>query len=189
MDKRKTRLLEELKDKEYRDAYVSSGVDVGIAFQIRALRKQIPLTQAQLAEKANMKQERISALENPSNSPSITTLKKLANALDIGLVVKFVPISKLVEWELNLSPDSLKVMSYEHDSYFKEDITEEINETFLKEIGQTSIQGNVTNFVEWREKKARSIKEALDIKQQKTQAGLSEQAQSKLAEMMRGDII
>jgi transcriptional regulator with XRE-family HTH domain len=116
----KKRLLAELKDKEYRDAYVSSSVDIGIAFQIRALRKRIGLTQEELAEKANMKQERISALENPSNSPNITTLKKLANALNIGLIVRFVPISKLVEWELNLSPDSLEVLSFDEESYFQD---------------------------------------------------------------------
>jgi ribosome-binding protein aMBF1 (putative translation factor) len=87
IDKRKRNLIEELKDKEYRDAYVSSSIDVGVAFQIRALREQQELNQTQLAEKAKMLQERISALENPSHSPTLSTLKKLAAAFDVGLIV------------------------------------------------------------------------------------------------------
>jgi transcriptional regulator with XRE-family HTH domain len=120
MNKHIKKLLTELKNREYRDAYVSSSVDVGIAFQVRELRKQVPWTQAELAEKANMKQERISAIENPSNSPSITTLKKLANAFDVGLIVRFVPFSELVNWETNLSTGSLNVLSYDQESFFQD---------------------------------------------------------------------
>jgi len=118
--KRKKRLIDELKDKEYRDSYVSSSVDVGIAFQIRALRKQRDLTQNQFADIIGIKQERVSALENPDKTPNVSTLKKIASALEIGLSVKFVPISDLVKWDLNLSSDSLEVSSFEHDPYFKE---------------------------------------------------------------------
>jgi transcriptional regulator with XRE-family HTH domain len=125
--KRKQRLLEELEDKESRDAYVSSGVDVGVAFQIRALREQREWNQTQLAGKANMQQERISALENPSHSPTLSTLKKLASAFDVALIVRFIPISELVKYELDLSSkyhlmnlpsNSAGVLSYEKDPYF-----------------------------------------------------------------------
>jgi transcriptional regulator with XRE-family HTH domain len=119
-DKRKVNLSEKLKNKEYRDAYVSSSVDVGVAFQVRALRKQHHYTQNELSEISGMAQGRISALENPSNSHTIATLKTIANALDVGLIVRFVPISKLVKWQLNLSTDSLDVMKYDEDPYFKE---------------------------------------------------------------------
>ncbi len=37
---RKIKLIEKLKNKEYRDAFVSSGIDVGIAFQMKILRKK-----------------------------------------------------------------------------------------------------------------------------------------------------
>lgn len=121
-DKRKQRLLEALKNKEYRDEYISAGVDVGIAFQIRALRKQQkpkPWTQTELANRAKMKQPRIHELEDPSKSPTLSTLKALANAFEVGLLVKFVPISELVKHELNLSSDSLDVLSFEQDPYFQ----------------------------------------------------------------------
>lgn len=120
MNSRRTRLIEKLKNKEYRDSYISSNVDVNVAFQIRALRKQKNYTQKELAKKANMKQERISALENPSKAPNISTLKKLANAFDVGLIVKFLPISELLEWQLNLSPESLEVSSFNEDPYFSQ---------------------------------------------------------------------
>ena len=66
-----------------------------------------------------MKQERISALENPSNTPNISTLKKIANAFDVGLIVRFIPISELLEWQLNLSNESLNAPSFNEDHYFQ----------------------------------------------------------------------
>lgn len=118
-DKRRKRLINELRNKEYRHAYVSSGIDVSIAFQIRALRKQRGWNQTKLAEMTGMKQESISSLENPDHPPSLSTLKKLANGLGVGLIVKFISLSDLLEWELNLSSESLKVISFDEDPYFQ----------------------------------------------------------------------
>ena len=120
ISQRKKELLDELKDKEYRDEYVSSSIDVGLAFQIRALREQRGWIQTRFAKEAGMQQARISVLENPSHSPTLDTLKKLAAAFDVGLVVKFVPISEVVKRELNLANESLTVPSYDDDPYFKE---------------------------------------------------------------------
>lgn len=131
-NKRKQRLFNELKDKKYREAYVSNSVDVGVAIQIKALRehrKPKPWTQSDLATHANMQQERISVLENPSHSPTLSTLKKLANAFDIGLIVRFVPISELVKHQLDLSSeshqinlpsDSSGIPSFDQEDYFEE---------------------------------------------------------------------
>lgn len=123
---RKIKLIEKLKNREYRDSFVTSSVDVGVAFQIRALRKKKKYTQNALAEMANMKQERISALENPDRAPNISTLQRLANAFDMGLIVEIAPISKLVEKSLNLSEESFNVPSFDEDPYFqtKENETE-----------------------------------------------------------------
>ena len=108
-DKRKKRLLSELKNREYREEYVASSIDVGVAFQIRALRKQRKWNQSQLAAEANTQQARISVLENPSHSPTLETLKKLANAFNVGLIVKFVSISELVKNDLKRDSKSLEV--------------------------------------------------------------------------------
>jgi hypothetical protein len=37
----------------------------------------------------------------------LNTLKDLAKAFDVGLLVRFVPFSSLVDWEANLTPDMI----------------------------------------------------------------------------------
>lgn len=119
--RRKAKLIDKLKDKEYRDAFVSEHIDTGVSFQIRALRKQRNWTQKQLEENSSLKQEQISLLEDPNNdSLTLKTLKRLASSFDIGLMVRFVPYSDLAEWELNLTSSSLDVVSFKDDKYFQE---------------------------------------------------------------------
>src|SRR4030042_1734594 len=67
-NKRKERLLKNLKDKRQRDAFVSAQIDTGIPFQIKVLREQKPWTQKELGEHINpiMDQVRISILEDPN---------------------------------------------------------------------------------------------------------------------------
>ena len=122
-DRRKKKLIADLGNKEYREAFVAEHIYTGIPFQIKALRKQKQRnwTQEELGNRAKMFQERIRVLENPDNeSLTIKTLLKLASAFGVGLDVKFVPISELAEWDLNLSPDSLEAIGYDDDPYFKE---------------------------------------------------------------------
>jgi transcriptional regulator with XRE-family HTH domain len=131
--KRKQKIIEDLKDKEYRDAFVTEHINTGIPFQIRALReqKQRKWTQKDLGNRIGMAQETISRIEDPNYGKlTIKTLKRLASAFDVALMVRFVPFSELVKWELYLTPDSLEVLSFEEESYFteeksEEDITEE----------------------------------------------------------------
>lgn len=112
-----------LQSKEHRDAFVSASVDQTIPFQVRALRlaPQRNWTQEELAHRADMKQERISACENPNYGRfSLRTLKQLAAAFDVALIVRFAPFSELVEWETNLSSESLEVPNFDQEDYFKE---------------------------------------------------------------------
>lgn len=118
------KLVAQLKDKKYRDAFVSEHIATGIPFQIRAIRKKIPWTQKELAEHAGMLQERISLAENPNYARfNIQTLKKIASAFDVALIVRFVPFGELVKWELNLSSESLGPVSFEEDPYFQPPVT------------------------------------------------------------------
>lgn len=147
-DRRKEKLIKELKDKEYRDAFVSEHIDTGIPFQIKAVREQRGWTQKQLGENVVdiMKQEQISRLEDANYSKfSLTTLKRLASAFDVGLMVRFVPVSDLVKWELGLSSESLKAESFDQECYFKE-IPGEISPTekasiVLSNATETSTEG------------------------------------------------
>jgi transcriptional regulator with XRE-family HTH domain len=124
-DRRKEKLITDLRDKEYRNAFVSEYIYTGIPFQIKALREQRKWRQEDLGQQANMHQERISVLESPGNERlNIKTLLRLASAFNIGLVVRFVPISDLMEWELNLSPESLRVPSFNEEPCFQEETEE-----------------------------------------------------------------
>lgn len=118
-ESKKLELVEELQDKATRDAFVSSQMSIPLAFQIQALREQQGLTQKQLAEKAGMLQPRIAAMERPSGSePNLRTLKRLASAFDVALIVRFAPFSELVKWAENFSPDTFIVPSFENDPGF-----------------------------------------------------------------------
>ena len=83
-----------------RSRFVESHLDKSIAYQIRSLRGD-KWTQAEFAEKLGMKHPNNVAarLENPRyGKHTLTTLKKIASACDVGLVVWFVPYGRLVDW-------------------------------------------------------------------------------------------
>jgi transcriptional regulator with XRE-family HTH domain len=76
-----------------------------------------------LAKEVGMPQNAISRLESPNyGRPTLTTLRRLAGALDVGLIVHFVPFSQLVDWvsgtpriDHGLSTGSLEVPSFEEE--------------------------------------------------------------------------
>jgi transcriptional regulator with XRE-family HTH domain len=104
------------KNKVHRDAFVASQISVGLPFQIRALRKQRGLNQKELAEMAGMLQPRISAMEQVGGGQlNLDTLRKLAAALDVGLLVKFVAFSELIKWSNDFSPDDFSVSSFDQE--------------------------------------------------------------------------
>jgi predicted XRE-type DNA-binding protein len=107
----------EFEDQEYRHAYVDSLVDSTIAIQLKLLREQNNLTQAQLAALASMRQSRISAMEDVNYSSwSVTTLKRLASAFDCGLEVRFVPFNQVIRWGASMTPDALRVQRFNEDA-------------------------------------------------------------------------
>lgn len=63
-----------------------------IAENIKFYRKQLGLTQEQLAEKLNGKKSLVSNYENGYSTPDIYTLCKLAQIFDVSL-------DDLVEWK------------------------------------------------------------------------------------------
>ena len=92
------KLRKDFQDKEYAHAYMEESLNHYIATQIKVLREQRQLTQTQLAELAEMKQGRISVLEDVDyESWSIKSLKQLANAFDVALHVSFETFSKSIK--------------------------------------------------------------------------------------------
>jgi len=63
------------------------------------MRERLGWTQSVLAEKLDTNQNAVYRLESPDyGKATLTTLKKVAAAMDVALVVRFVPFSELVDW-------------------------------------------------------------------------------------------
>jgi len=106
------------KDKDARDFFVSENIGAVIAAQICSIRESRKWNQIDLAQKCNMAQTRISALENPEyQNYSLKTLKRLASAFDVGLLVCFVSFGELAKWNASMTPGSMAVPDYDHDPY------------------------------------------------------------------------
>lgn len=85
--------------KKARANLVSSNLDKGIAFQIRAIRDEQGLTQANLAREVGMTQNNLSRLEDETyGKHTLNSLKRIAEALDVALVVRLVPFSQYIDW-------------------------------------------------------------------------------------------
>jgi transcriptional regulator with XRE-family HTH domain len=92
------KLIDALGDREYRHHYADSIADSLIAAQIKANREARDWTQADLGTETGMKQSRISEIEDVNyGSWTINTLRRLARAFDLALIVRFVSFSKLVD--------------------------------------------------------------------------------------------
>ena len=105
-----------LRDPEFRKQLVDEHINVGIAFQIRGLRNRQKLRQKDLAERLSVEQPLVSAWENPNyGNYSLNTLKDMAKAFDVGLLVRFVPFSTLVSWTLNVTPNVIAPPNFDEE--------------------------------------------------------------------------
>src|SRR5450432_2650801 len=89
------------KGRAVRSKFVESHLDKSIAYQIRSLRHGEGMTQAEFAGKLGIKHpNNVSArLENPYYGKwSISTLKQIAAACDVVLVVWFIPFGRFLKW-------------------------------------------------------------------------------------------
>jgi len=78
---------EQLKDSEF----VAAANELEPGYQIARLRIQRGLTQAQLAEMVGTRQPSIARLENGNSIPSLSFLKRIADALDARIELRFIP--------------------------------------------------------------------------------------------------
>jgi transcriptional regulator with XRE-family HTH domain len=106
--RRRTRLA----DVGYAHTYAAELQDQLLSAQIRVLRESRDWSQAELAERAKMAQERISLFESGEYSGySLSTLRKLARAFDVGLQVAFASYVDTLRRMERSDPDSLRVRS------------------------------------------------------------------------------
>jgi transcriptional regulator with XRE-family HTH domain len=104
---------------ESRASYIRGKISVLIPAQLRAIRLKHPLKQLELAEAAGMKQSRISAMERPGAANfNVETLIRTAAALRVGLEIRFVPFSKMLDSENDFNQDEFDVVRLERDRRF-----------------------------------------------------------------------
>lgn len=114
------KLRSEFQDEEYRHAYAEECLNTMVATQIKALREQRKMTQSALAEKSEMRQPRLSVMEDANYSSwSISTLKRLARAFDVALSVKFENFSDVILDFEELSRENLERYSFKDDPMFR----------------------------------------------------------------------
>lgn len=113
-------LVESIQDKEYRDALVEETISQSIAFQIRANRARRDWTQAELGRRAAKPQSEVSRLEDPDyEGYTLKTLMRLASAFDVGLAVRFVPFSAIVDDMANEKTRTFEVPAFSEDPGLK----------------------------------------------------------------------
>jgi|CZKS01.1.fsa_nt_gi transcriptional regulator with XRE-family HTH domain len=123
LNSRKSLIARIRRSQEARKQFTESHLNKGLAYQLRATRDKLGWSQEELAKKAHMNQNAISRLESHDyGKPTITTLKRLAAAMDVGLVVRFVPFSEMVNWVSGtpyvcngLTNDTLAVPSFDDE--------------------------------------------------------------------------
>ena len=110
---KRKQLINSLEDKEYRRAFASD-IGTGLAFQIRFLREKRGWTQGELARRLGKVQATISEWENPNyRSYTLKTLAQIADAFDVGLIVKLASFGEMVEWQVGLTPRQIAPPSFE----------------------------------------------------------------------------
>lgn len=84
----------------------------------------------------------VSEWENPNYGKyTLETLKYLAKAFDIGLLVRFVPFSKLVDWTVDLTSDLIAPPRFSEE---QTELTIDALRTSIKDIRVDANQGILT---------------------------------------------
>lgn len=103
--------------KEYRHAFIEESIRARLTAQIRSIREdQYHWDYKEFAEKLGKKPSWVYRLEDPNApTPTVATLLRVADALDVALDVRFVPFSKVVDDVTTLGPHSFSVVPCEDD--------------------------------------------------------------------------
>lgn len=98
-------------------------MNIGIA--IRSIRRQLGITQYELAEKCNISQTSLSQIENGIKRPSTRTIKKVCEVLEVpesviyilGMQETDVPVSRKNVYDMlfpSIRSMALQIVSSEH---------------------------------------------------------------------------
>lgn len=115
----KSRILKAFHKLAYRRAYVDNLTDALLATQIQVLREQRGWSQEKLAEEAGLGQSQISKFEDVDNASwQGRTLKKVAKAFDLRLVVRFESFGTALADIEKLNRRELERPSFKDDAVF-----------------------------------------------------------------------
>lgn len=81
---------DKMKNSEFKAAYEELEPEFNIIQAMIDARKEAGLTQKQLAEKTGIAQGDISKLEHGNGNPSLKTLKRLAEGLNLKLKIELI---------------------------------------------------------------------------------------------------
>ena len=102
-------LRKNLRDREYAEEYAKSFLDAYVATQIKVIREQRGMTQAELGSHIGTTQAGVSRYEDVNYSSwSLRTLMKIARAFDVRLKVSFEPFGTLPEEVVRFDRQSLQ---------------------------------------------------------------------------------
>lgn len=113
---REKKMIQKLRRRPYRSAYVGEHVRRGIAHQIRALRGDPSRnwTQAELSGRLGKPQSVVSRMEDPSYGKlTVQTLLEVAAVFDVALSVRFVDFPTFIAQTRDLTEASMWVQSFE----------------------------------------------------------------------------
>ncbi len=113
-------LTEYLSDKETRYFYLDSSIRHLLALQLRSMREARGWEQSEVGEKAGgMTQSTISRLEDPRYGKfTLSTLKRLAEAFDVAVIVRFTPFNEFISWVTKLNELHLSPVSFEEEQSY-----------------------------------------------------------------------
>ena len=80
-----------MQDPEFKKEYEAIQPEVDITRAILEARINAGMTQVELSEKSGISQADISRLEKGTRNPSLSLLKRLAQAMDTTLRIEFIP--------------------------------------------------------------------------------------------------
>ncbi len=82
----------QMQDPEIRDLVENELADLEVGIQIARLREEENLNQTQLAARAGMNASKISRIETSTRNVTLSTLARLAHALNRRVKIEFVPV-------------------------------------------------------------------------------------------------
>lgn len=113
------REIEALDEKAYRESYLEDQVKSYVAYQIKAARESLGLTQAEFALKIGKPQSVVSRLESLNyGKMRLQTLLEMANVLDVALVVRFVSFPEFLNIYEDVTASALQAEPYNEEKPF-----------------------------------------------------------------------